>query len=401
MKNTFLLYFTFFLFITFTAGAQGIQFEKSNWAAVQAKAKAENKHIFVDVYTTWCGPCKWQSKRLFPQKQVGDFFNKNFVSFKLDAEKGEGVAFSKKYPISGFPTLLFFTPQGKLAHRSTGGKHMGDRSGKKAAKVLLKEANDALNPERQAYTLQRRFEKGERSNTFLKKCIQALSNADEDFSKPTAVYLAQVGQNHWATAKGWKFISKYGTHFPSEAFEYVIRNRSKFEKIVQSKEEVDKYIDKTLNSNIYDVSRSKDKQRLAAFKKQLKELLGQEADKHIARIEYAFYVTDKKKSEHYINKYFDKYCDNARDFDMISTTYYYQYSDSKHLEKALTWSKKSINLVKKSFNTLTQAQLLFKLQRYQEARKVALESAALAKKEKYHRMLDEANALLEKIKAKL
>ena len=44
------------------------------------KAKQENKLIFVDLYTTWCGPCKKMAAETFPQQAVGDYFNKNFVN---------------------------------------------------------------------------------------------------------------------------------------------------------------------------------------------------------------------------------------------------------------------------------------------------------------------------------
>ncbi|MFR4036530.1 MAG: thioredoxin domain-containing protein [Butyricimonas faecalis] len=32
------------------------------------KAKTENKTIFVDVYTQWCGPCKHVSENVFHKK---------------------------------------------------------------------------------------------------------------------------------------------------------------------------------------------------------------------------------------------------------------------------------------------------------------------------------------------
>ena len=400
MKNTFLLHFTFFLFITFTAGAQGIQFEKSNWAAVQAKAKAENKYIFVDTYATWCRPCKWLDKKVFPQKQVGDFFNEHYVSFKLNVEKGEGVAFAKKYHALTLPTLLYFNSQGELVHKSIGIKR-SDYNGEQEAKALIKEANDVLNPDKQAYTMQRRFEKGERDNTFLEKCIQALSSASEDFSKPTAIYLRQLGKNHWTTAEGWKFISKYGTQFSSEVFEYVIRNRSKFEKVAKSKEEVDKYIYETVGLDVFKVGNARDKTQLATFKSKLKDLLAEKANKHIARTEYMFYFWDKEKSEQYTNKYFDKYCDDYSDFFMVTGLYLSIYNDSKRLEKAVTWCKKSIALAKRPGNTNRLADLLFKLQHYQKAKKAALEAMALAKKEKNIGLIGENKVLLEKIKAKL
>lgn len=37
---------------------QGIQFADLTWQDALKKAKKENKIIFVDIYATWCGPCK-------------------------------------------------------------------------------------------------------------------------------------------------------------------------------------------------------------------------------------------------------------------------------------------------------------------------------------------------------
>ncbi len=47
-------------------------------------AKQENKLIFIDFYTTWCGPCKMMSNKVFPQKNVGDFMNAKFIPLKMD-----------------------------------------------------------------------------------------------------------------------------------------------------------------------------------------------------------------------------------------------------------------------------------------------------------------------------
>jgi thiol-disulfide isomerase/thioredoxin len=80
MKQIFLL----FMLLPILATAQtdtGVQFEHNlNWAAIQAKAKAENKYIFMDCFTTWCGPCRYMSAKIFPQKESGDFMNDKFVS---------------------------------------------------------------------------------------------------------------------------------------------------------------------------------------------------------------------------------------------------------------------------------------------------------------------------------
>ena len=99
---------------------EGIRFEQAAWTAVLSKAKAENKLVFIDVYTSWCGPCKIMVRDVFPQKVVGDKFNANFINFKIDAEKGEGIDVAKKYAVKAYPTYLFVNGDGTLVYRSVG-----------------------------------------------------------------------------------------------------------------------------------------------------------------------------------------------------------------------------------------------------------------------------------------
>ena len=84
MKKYVLL--SFLLFCTGALFAQGINFDHGTWKEVLAKAKAEDKLVFVDVYTSWCGPCKKMAAEVFPLADVGQLFNPNFVNYKIDAE---------------------------------------------------------------------------------------------------------------------------------------------------------------------------------------------------------------------------------------------------------------------------------------------------------------------------
>lgn len=107
------------ILVAFSAKAQ-IAFEHGTLEEALAKAKKEKKLVFVDVFTTWCGPCKQMSANVFPQKEVGDYYNANFVSIKIDAEKGGGPAIASKYAVSAYPTMLYLKPDGSVVTKQVG-----------------------------------------------------------------------------------------------------------------------------------------------------------------------------------------------------------------------------------------------------------------------------------------
>lgn len=98
----------------------GISFRELSWKDAMTKAKKENKLIFIDVYTTWCGPCKLLKKNTFPDRALGEYFNKNFVNIAIDAEQGEWIEFAQQQRIQGYPTLLIMDKDGKEVSRTMG-----------------------------------------------------------------------------------------------------------------------------------------------------------------------------------------------------------------------------------------------------------------------------------------
>lgn len=99
---------------------EGIRFEEGSFTEILKKAKSLNKPVFIDVFTSWCGPCKRMAKEVFPQKEVGEKFNASFINYALDAEKGEGVELALKYKVGSYPTYLFVNGDGVLLYRSLG-----------------------------------------------------------------------------------------------------------------------------------------------------------------------------------------------------------------------------------------------------------------------------------------
>jgi len=72
------------MFLSPFGNSQGIEFFHGDWKDALAKAESEGKMLFVDAYTTWCGPCKKMASVVFPDPKVGAFFNEQFINIKID-----------------------------------------------------------------------------------------------------------------------------------------------------------------------------------------------------------------------------------------------------------------------------------------------------------------------------
>jgi len=127
-----------------------ISFNKSDdWNKILQIAKQQNRYILMDAFATWCEPCKRMDIEVFTNKEAGEYFNKYFISVKvqLDQTPTDGTrekawsetakSIKEKYQIGAMPSLLFFTPEGKLAGRSIGYKN---------ADELIDEARNLLEP---------------------------------------------------------------------------------------------------------------------------------------------------------------------------------------------------------------------------------------------------------------
>lgn len=161
------------LFIGALAWAQGIKFEEGNFASILAKAKKENKLVFIDAYASWCGPCKLMVKNIFPLKTVGDYYNSHFINAKIDMEKGEGVDIAKKYNVKAFPTYLFIDGNGEAVHRTLGYVEEKD---------FIQFAKDAEDPNKRLTSLKLQFEKGEKDPEFLKNLAGLTMYNDAEFA---------------------------------------------------------------------------------------------------------------------------------------------------------------------------------------------------------------------------
>lgn len=237
------IFFAFLFFTSFGQAQQtvGVKFEKKlSWKEIKQRAKNENKFIFLDAYTTWCGPCKYMSVNIFPQAKVGGFFNKNFisVSVQIDTTKednesikswyNDAKTIADFYNIDVYPSYLFFNPEGELVHRITGASDNVDD--------FIAQAKEALNPQTQYVKLKSEYNNGNRDPGFLISLINAATTASDDSLLHIYINSYLASQSKLLTPQNIKFIAR-GTSKSTDIGFNILLNYPKEVEAVIGKEE--------------------------------------------------------------------------------------------------------------------------------------------------------------------
>lgn len=207
------------------AFGQGTEFlEGKKWSEVLKIAQEQGKYIFMDCYTSWCGPCKGLAQNVFPQPKVGEFLNSNFVCCKYDMEKGEGIMLYKKYKdnIPGFPTMLMINPVDEsIVHKVVGYTEPD---------ALIEALQDGLDGKTLA-VFQKRYEEGQRSLELIKEYCKALDVAyDQDIKeKVVRDYIESMPLDSLMSKELLELYLPYLNNAYSAQYEYVVKNLDKFQ----------------------------------------------------------------------------------------------------------------------------------------------------------------------------
>ena len=212
------------------AQAQGIRFFEGSFDEALKAAETQNKKVFVDFHTSWCVYCRKMAAEVFPDPKVGEYFNRHFISIKIDAESESGKPLARKYEVKAYPTLLIVDPAGEEVASAEGGMDAGQ-----LLKWVRAETGDAMTFE-QMYEKQ----KGDRTDDALTRRLlldapDFLARQPEGYQRDRwqlrvdrlyADYRKRKPLSEWMNPEDFKVLAAYHTE-PSkndEVFEYVAKN---------------------------------------------------------------------------------------------------------------------------------------------------------------------------------
>lgn len=339
----------------------GISFFEGSLQEAQEKAAKEHKIIFMDAYTSWCGPCKRMAQEVFSDGEVGKFYNKHFINIKVDMEKGEGPQLASKYRVNSYPTLLFLDDKGEVVHAAKGGRPIDQFIG------LGKEA---LSKNDKSGDFEKEYEAGSREPALLRAYAYALLNS----GKPSA----KIANEYIKTQQGFndpqllEFLLDFANEADSKIFDLAVQNKDAIVKLKSEKTFNDKIrsacdatVDKAVEfkvETLLEDAKAKMKTANPAFYKEYIMLADMKYQVGMGNMEEYASLVDR-----YLSKYAKK---DAATLNQYAYTFLMQSTDKKLLEKAEKWAKQATELDYNQQNLKTHIGLLNKLGRTKEAEEV-------------------------------
>lgn len=187
---------------------------------------------------------------VFPLDNVGNFMNSHFISIHVQMDTAinddentknwysDAHELQKEYKVTAFPTYLFFSPDGEIVHRFIGAL---------TDSLFLKIANNALNPEKQYYSLFGNYKRGKKDYPRLNSLAAKMKSIGEDtLAKVIATdylhnYLSKLSGKDLLQKKYFDFIA---------SFPEILSSRDKIVKLLyKESEKIDQIVNQKFFAN--------------------------------------------------------------------------------------------------------------------------------------------------------
>ncbi|WP_422356433.1 thioredoxin family protein [Roseivirga pacifica] len=214
---------------------------EKEWKKAFEKAKADNKVVFVDVYTDWCGYCHKLDNEVYTNEQVISYFNENFINIKFDAETQWGYQKARAYAVDGYPTLLFLTTNEDVYE---------EIGGFVPSPTLLAYAEEVQSSWAKLPILAAQYERGTISKGETLEYIDALERRDmEKANEVAATYLKGLDDADYLEIETLWLASRFENYLEAETYMYITAHKDLMVE-THGQSEYEDYIKAVYNDNL-------------------------------------------------------------------------------------------------------------------------------------------------------
>lgn len=369
--------------------AQGVTFIEGSWEEARQMASDQEKYILVDAFTDWCYWCKVQDKETFTREDVGEMVNENFIPVKINFEEGIGVDLAMKYRVQGYPTLLFFNPEGRLVGRTVGYNSNPEEWIKEVEGMLNTETHppsavdpDVLDPGFPDFFKESFTRDGQRGKQVDAETVSAWLDEQEDPYSEVAFNVFKMRQTN----------EKWNTFFMENKNQYIKR---------YGEAEISDKITSIFMMKGYQLMNAGDEEGLENLIVEARETVGEDLAKNMNFLKLDLYMSTERYEEYMelASSNFESEEGKLNDgfINSVCWNIYEGTEDEGLLTQATNWMKRVVE-TKPEYNYLdTYAALLLATNQLDEAEKWAKKAIAMGQADETDTSPTEE--LMEKIQA--
>lgn len=360
-----------------------IQWNTDDWRSVIEQAEDSNKLIFIEATTQWCEPCKVLEQYTLSDLEVINYYNAHFMNVQMDMEEYPGIAFSEKYQLLEYPSLLIIDASGKVVHQTCGALEADDMLAFGEAAV----ANKGLGSLTDRYmTMQTK-----NTSTVVLDYLAAMEDACLDATAFANEYLRRFTLKELATNAAWEVFAAYDWDIYSRAFQHLLLNKGDYDKAI-GKTVVDAKLYDAFLAQYQEVYVSQDLHDFG-MRALLHEIgkttfAGSDTLSTLMHFHYSEYTEQWKNYGTYAVEMVGMMgIDDPEELSDIAWKFYLFVDNKNQLTIASNWAKVAVDEVPSPANIDTYASLQFKLGNRKKAielEKKALELSKELEEDTYH-----------------
>ena len=368
--------------------AQGIAWQKGSFESILNRAKSEKKLIYVDIFTTWCGPCKQMDAEVFTNPELGKTFNENFICYKIDGEKGEGKDLVEYFELESYPTSMFVDGEWNVVLKLEGFRPK-ERLMEAADKVKIRNKISGSDDD-----LEEVYLKGRRDATFLLDYLKVRALQKIDNGVILDEYLSKISPEQQNSINSQQLILENASLLRGRAFDYLMVHKTEDKFYKKLKGIISQNLNKAANQK-----NEKLLNEVLTTNGRLSKTFAEANEWNTeAKMNYLmltnqpekFFVTADFFMDTYVLK---KDLSTFRNLPELKEQYQQKikkatrfvaerFTEREKLEKAALWIRKSLEIEEKSYNSEIYSKILFTLSNKKEAIRLMERALALAKQEK-------------------